>query len=72
MKMTTNTPAVGGVTIVDISGQIVLGEESISLSDLAKDLIGKGHRNVRLPLEPVEFERTGAKRVWSAKFAMML
>ena len=28
MNMTTSTRQVGGVTIVDISGRIVLGEES--------------------------------------------
>ena len=33
MHMTTSTRQVGGVTIVDISGRIVLGEESAALRE---------------------------------------
>jgi anti-sigma B factor antagonist len=33
MKMKASTRQVGGVTIVDISGRIVLGEESAALRD---------------------------------------
>ena len=39
MHMTTNIRQVGGVTIVDISGRIVLGEESAALRDLVCDLL---------------------------------
>ena len=35
MDMTTNSRKVGDVTIVDISGRIVLGEESASLRNLS-------------------------------------
>ena len=33
----------GGVTIVDISGQIVLGDESAVLRGLVRDLLGPGY-----------------------------
>ena len=42
MHLTTSTRQVGGVTIVDISGRIVLGEESAALRDLVCDLLSKG------------------------------
>ena len=38
MNMTTSTRHVGDVTIVDIGGQIVLGEESAALRNLVSDL----------------------------------
>jgi hypothetical protein len=37
--MTTSTRQAGGVTIVDISGRIVLGDESAALRDLVRDLL---------------------------------
>src|SRR5256886_10868335 len=39
MKMTSNTRLVGGVTIVDLSGRIVLGDGSVALRDLVRNLI---------------------------------
>jgi anti-sigma B factor antagonist len=39
---------VGGVTIVDISGRIVLGEESASVRDLICDLLSKGQKQILL------------------------
>jgi hypothetical protein len=38
MHMTTSTREVAGVTIVDISGRIVLGDESAALRDLVRHL----------------------------------
>src|SRR5256885_6215010 len=46
MNMTTSIRQVGGVTIVDISGRIVLGEESAALRDLVCDLLSKGHKKI--------------------------
>src|SRR5258705_8608898 len=46
MHMTTGTRQVGGVTIVDISGRIVLGEESAALRELVCDLLSKGHKMI--------------------------
>lgn len=53
MRMTTTTRHVGFVTIVDISGRIVLGEESTSLVKLVSDLLGKGHNKILLNLADV-------------------
>jgi hypothetical protein len=39
MHMATSTRQVGGVTIVDIRGRIVLGEESAALRELVGDLV---------------------------------
>ena len=55
MHMTTSTRQVGGVTIVDISGRIVLGEESAALRELVCDLLSKGHRKILLNLGDVNY-----------------
>ncbi|PYT76594.1 MAG: anti-sigma factor antagonist [Acidobacteria bacterium] len=55
MTMTTNTRQVGGVTIVDISGRIVLGEESAALRELVRDLLSKGHKKILLNLGDVNY-----------------
>ena len=55
MKMMTSTRQVGGVTIVDISGRIVLGEESAALRDLVCDLLSKGHRKILFNLGEVNY-----------------
>ncbi len=55
MKMTTSTRRVGGVTIVDISGRIELGEESGAVRDMVRDLLGKGHKQILLNLGDVHY-----------------
>ncbi len=55
MRMTNSTRQVGGVTIVDISGRIELGEESAALRDLVCDLSNKGHRQILLNLGGVDY-----------------
>jgi hypothetical protein len=55
MEMTTDTRQAGGVTIVDISGRIVLGEESAALRELVCDLISKGHRKILFNLGNVTY-----------------
>jgi anti-sigma B factor antagonist len=55
MHMTTITRQVGGVTIVDISGRIVLGEESAALRDLVRDLLSKGHKKILFNLGDVNY-----------------
>jgi anti-sigma B factor antagonist len=55
MHMVTSTRQVGGVTIVDISGRIVLGEESAALRDLVCDLLSKGHRKILFNLGEVNY-----------------
>src|SRR6202521_1948551 len=55
MGMTTSTRQVGGVTIVDIKGRIVLGEESASVRDVVCDLLSKGHKEILLNLGAVDY-----------------
>jgi|SRR5262249_21753085 len=55
MKLTTSTRQVGGVTIVDIRGRLVLGEESAKLRDLAHDLLSKGHKQILLNFREVNY-----------------
>jgi anti-sigma B factor antagonist len=55
MNMTTSTRQVGGVTIVDMKGRIVLGEESAALRDLVRDLLSKGHKKILLNLGDVDY-----------------
>ena len=55
MSMTTTTRQVGGVTIVDISGRVVLGEESAALRNLVCDLLNKGHKKILLNLGDVNY-----------------
>jgi len=46
MKMTASTRFVGGVTIVDLSGRIVLGEGSAGVRDLVRNLIKEGNKKI--------------------------
>jgi anti-sigma B factor antagonist len=55
MKMTTKTRQVSGVTIVDISGRIVLGEESATLRNLVCDLLSQGHGKILFNLGDVNY-----------------
>ena len=55
MSMTTSTRQVGGVTIVDISGQIVLGDESAAVRNLVCDLLSKGHKKILFNLGDVNY-----------------
>ena len=57
MHMTTSIRQVGGVTIVDISGRILLGEESAALRDLVCDLLSKGHKKILFNLGDVHLHR---------------
>ena len=55
MNMTTSTRQAGGVTIVDISGRIVLGEECAGLRELVCDLLSKGHKKILFNLGDVNY-----------------
>jgi anti-sigma B factor antagonist len=55
MKMTASTRLVGGVTIVDLSGRIVLGEGSAGLRDLVRDLVSEGNKKILLNLSDVNY-----------------
>jgi anti-anti-sigma factor len=53
MTMTAKTRHAGFVTIVDISGRIVLGDECVALGKLVSDLLSKGHNKILLNLADV-------------------
>lgn len=55
MTMKSSTRQVNGVTIVDLSGRITLGEGSVVLRDLVRDLIGKGQKKILLNLGDVTY-----------------
>jgi anti-sigma B factor antagonist len=55
MKMTAGTRLVGGVTIVDLSGRIVLGEGSAGIRDLVRNLIKEGSKKILLNLRDVDY-----------------
>jgi len=46
---------VDGVTVLDLSGRITLGEGSVQLRDSIRDLIGKGQRRILLDLGDVNY-----------------
>ena len=53
--MKASTRQVEGVTIVDLSGRITLGEGSVVLRDTVKDLLGKGQKKILLNLGDVSY-----------------
>ena len=55
MKMTISTRQVGGITILDIGGRIVLVEESTSLRDVIRDLLKNGHKQILFNLGDVAY-----------------
>jgi anti-sigma B factor antagonist len=46
---------VNGVTVVDMSGRITLGEGSVILRETVKDLLAKGHKKILLNLGDVSY-----------------
>jgi len=55
VSMKASTRQVDGVTIVDLSGRITLGEGSVVLRDAVKDLLGKGQKKILLNLGDVSY-----------------
>ncbi len=55
MSMTLKTRQVDGVTILDLSGRIVLGEGSIQIRDSIKELVAKGQKHILLNLGDVNY-----------------
>jgi anti-sigma B factor antagonist len=53
MKVTTRQ--VDGVTILDLSGRITLGEGSVLLRDSIRDLLSKGQKSILLNLADVNY-----------------
>ncbi|MBZ5646675.1 MAG: STAS domain-containing protein [Acidobacteriia bacterium] len=55
MTMKASTRQMDGVTIVDLSGRITLGEGSVVLRDAVRDLVGKGSKKILLNLGDVTY-----------------
>src|ERR1700689_4174313 len=53
--MKTNVRQVDGVTIVDCSGRITLGEGSVILRDAVRDLLAKNQKKILLNLGEVTY-----------------
>ena len=53
--MKASTRQVEGITIVDLSGRITLGEGSVVLRDTVKELLGKGQKKILLNLADVSY-----------------
>src|SRR5437868_11271544 len=53
--MKTSTRQVNGITIVDCSGRITLGEGSVVLKDAIRDLLSKGQKKILLNLGDVNY-----------------
>jgi anti-sigma B factor antagonist len=55
VSMKASNRQVDGITVVDMSGRITLGEGSVILRDSIRDLIGKGQKKILLNLGDVTY-----------------
>jgi len=55
VTMKASTRQVDGVTIVDLSGRITLGEGSVILRDTVREVIGQGNKKILLNLGDVTY-----------------
>ena len=55
MSMKTNTRQANGVTILDCSGRITLGEGSVMLKDVVRELLSKGQKKILINLGNVNY-----------------
>ncbi len=55
MSLKSSNRQVDGVTVIDLSGRITLGEGSVVLRDAIRDLIGKGEKKLLLNLGDVTY-----------------
>jgi anti-sigma B factor antagonist len=55
MSMTLTTREVGGVTLVDLSGKITLGEGGVTLRDEVRKLVAAGQKKIVLNLADVNY-----------------
>ena len=55
MSMKIKTRQVDGITIMDCSGRITLGEGSVTLRDAVRDLLAKGSKQILLNLGDVTY-----------------
>ena len=55
MSMKVTTRQVDGVTILDLSGRITLGEGSVTLRDAVHDALAKGSKKILLNLGDISY-----------------
>jgi anti-sigma B factor antagonist len=55
VALSISTRQLDGVTVLDLSGRITLGEGSVQLRDAIRDLISKGVKNILLNLGDVNY-----------------
>ena len=55
MALSISTRQLDGVTILDLSGRITLGEGSVQLRDAIRDLLAKGSKLILLNLADVNY-----------------
>jgi anti-sigma B factor antagonist len=55
MRLTTAQRKVDGVNIVDITGRIILGEESAALRHVVNDLLASGEKKILLNMAHVDY-----------------
>jgi anti-sigma B factor antagonist len=55
VTMKSSNRQVNGVTVVDMSGRITLGEGSVILREAVKDLLAKGQKKILLNLGDVSY-----------------
>src|SRR5437773_8133740 len=53
--MKSSSRQIDGVTVLDLSGRITLGEGSVILRDTIRDLIGRGQKRILLNLGDVSY-----------------
>jgi anti-sigma B factor antagonist len=55
VSLKLSTRQVDGITILDLSGRITLGEGSVQLRDAVRDLLSKGSKQILLNLGDVNY-----------------
>jgi anti-sigma B factor antagonist len=55
MSMKFKTRQVDGVTVLDLSGKITLGEGSVTLRDAIKDTLAKGQSKILLNMADISY-----------------
>src|SRR3954471_22379374 len=55
MSLKSSTRQVDGITILDLSGRITLGEGSVVLRDTIREVLGKGEKKILLNLGDVNY-----------------
>src|SRR5712671_7051320 len=55
MSLKSSTRQVDGITVLDLSGRITLGEGSVVLRDTIREVLGKGEKKILLNLGDVTY-----------------